>query len=141
MAHVRQQVRDLIVATLSPSYTTYSSRVYPLGANILPAILVYTKDESSEVITMDYPRTIEKSLQIIVEVFQSGASDTIDDILDDITITVENSLNVQNVLYKDIFLINTSVDFDSDGETPLGVATLTYQVIYHSKENNAEVSL
>ena len=90
---------------------------------------------------MDYPRTIEKSLQIIVEVFQSGASDTIDDILDDITITVENSLNVQNVLYKDIFLTNTSVDFDSDGETPLGVATLTYQVIYHSKENNAEVSL
>jgi len=141
MAHVRQQVRDLMVAVLSPHYTTFSSRVYPLGSTALPAILVYTRDESSEVLSMGYPRTLEKSLQVIVEVFQTGSSDTIDDILDDISVTVENTLSVPNELYKDLFLTNCVIDFTDDGERPLGIATLTYQVIYHTDESNAEVSI
>ena len=142
MSHVRQQARDLIVAALNTTaYTTYSSRVYPLGSSTLPTILVYTRDESSEPITTSYPRTVEKSLQLIVEVYHSGASDTIDDILDDIIIVVENTLNVQNSLYKDISLSNTVVEFSDDGEKPLGVATLTYQIIYHTKEDNAEVAV
>jgi hypothetical protein len=54
--HVRQQIRERIATTITGLTTTgsnvYQSRVYPLDSVSLPALLVYTLSEGSEVDTM-----------------------------------------------------------------------------------------
>ena len=56
MSHVRQQIRERVATTLTGLTTTgsrvYQSRVYPLGPNNLPGLLVFTSSESSEVDVM-----------------------------------------------------------------------------------------
>jgi hypothetical protein len=50
--HVRQQIRERVATTLTGLTTTgskvYQSRVYPLAANNLPGLLVFTNSETSE---------------------------------------------------------------------------------------------
>ena len=61
MAHVRKQIRDNIVTTLTGLATTgsnvYRTRVYPLAENKLPGLAIYTDTEEVEVQTINPPRT------------------------------------------------------------------------------------
>ncbi len=54
--HVRQQIRERIATTITGLSTTgsnvFQSRVYPLDVDSLPALLVYTISESSDVDVM-----------------------------------------------------------------------------------------
>ena len=57
MTHIRQQVRDAVVTAVTGLATTganvFKSRTLDVPQASLPALLVYTKDEFSELDTMD----------------------------------------------------------------------------------------
>ena len=85
--HVRMQIRNQVVTQLTGLTTTtshvYDSRVYPLEAGNLPALLIYTKSEDSEPIEIGSNRTSQRMLSLVVEAYVKSATnfeDTLDTI-------------------------------------------------------------
>ena len=85
--HVRQQIREKIGTTLTGLTTTgsnvFESRVYPLENANLPALIIYTKEESSEPIVIGTQRLMSRELSVVVEGYAKATSnfdDTIDTI-------------------------------------------------------------
>ena len=73
MAHVRQSIRDNVVTTVTGLSTTdsnvFSSRVYPLCTNKLPALCVYTNSEAVEFTHLDRTRDIDRTVDIVIEAY------------------------------------------------------------------------
>ena len=91
--HVRQQVREYFGTVLNNLTTTetrvYQSRVYPLET--VPALVIYTKSESSEPIVIGTDRLMSRDLSVVVEGYAKAASnfdDTIDTISKEVEIAI-----------------------------------------------------
>jgi hypothetical protein len=145
--HIRQQIREQVGTTLNNLTTTgtnvFQSRVYPLEDSILPALLIYTKSETSEPIVMQPPRVMERQLELIVEGYVKTTSN-FDDNIDTISKEVEEAIAADttlNGLVKDVYLQSTEIEFNSEGEQPVGYISLSYFVNYHVKENNPDIAL
>jgi len=146
VAHVRKQIRDKFSQILSAgvplvSSRVYGSRVYPLTEAKLPAITVYTGGEASELNTMGL-KTLSRTLSVSVDVY-ARATQTLDDDLDAICVQVENAIAAQytlNGLSKNTVLSSTDIDFSGDAEQPVGVARLTFDVLYHTSIDDAETA-
>ena len=95
MSHVRQQLRERAATTLTGLTTTgtkvYQSRVYPLGAANLPGLLIYTKSEDSEAVTMSGARTLLRNLSLVIEGYVKAVSNY-DDTVDTIAKEVETAM-------------------------------------------------
>ena len=76
MAHVRQSIRDNVVTAATGLSTTgsnvFSSQVYPLGTNKLPALCVYTDSEVVEYSRLDRVRYIDWTVDIMIEAYVRG---------------------------------------------------------------------
>jgi hypothetical protein len=144
MAHLRQQIRERVATTLTGLTTTgsnvFQSRVYPLENTKLPCLLIYTREESSEPLDMGPPRTIEKRLSLVVEGYVK-ANSNYDDTIDTITKEVETALygdRLINNLAKDSFLVTTDISFNGEGDNPLGIVVMTFEIPYHHTEGSLE---
>lgn len=147
MSHVRQQIRERVATTLTGLTTTgsrvYQSRVYPLGPNNLPGLLVFTTDESSEVDVMGAPGTLMRTLTLTVEGYVKSTSNS-DDTIDTICSEVETALgndNTVNSLAKDISLADTEIEYSGEGEQPVGVVTMNFVVQYRTATNAPNTAL
>lgn len=147
MAHVRQQIRDDIVTTLTGLTTTagrvYRSRLYPMDKVKLPGLCIYTKSESSEFMTMGANRIIEHRLVVVVEIYVSGLSNY-DNLLDSIAAEVEIALMVDRTrdgLAKDTAIKGFDADFSGDGEQPVATGVIELEITYHTREATPEVAL
>lgn len=146
MAHVREQIRDAVVTAVTGLTTTgsnvYKSRVYPLRESNLPGLNIYTLPESSEPITMDRPRTIQRVLNVEIEIHVKGVAD-VDETIDDICAEIEEVLGTSNLsgLVKDLVLSDTDIDLTGEGDQNHAFARMTWQAGYHTTENDAENAL
>lgn len=145
--HIRRAIRERIALNITGlplvGNNVFQSRIHNLAESKLPCILVYTQNETSEPITMGSARVLERTLTVTLEVFVKATSD-VDDKLDGICVDVEEGiagdLTVNN-LAKDIYLTSTSINFIGEGDQPLGVATLNYDVLYQVSESDLETAL
>lgn len=144
MAHFRQQIRERVATTLTGLTTTgsnvFQSRVYPLENTKLPCLLIYTREESSQPLAMNPPRSIEKVLQLVVEAYVK-ANTNYDDTIDTICQEVEEALftdRLINNLAKDSFLVSTEINYNGDGDNPLGIVVMTFEIAYHHTEGTLE---
>jgi hypothetical protein len=136
MAHVRKLIRDRMQTILSAGVglvngRVYSSRVYPLTAAKLPAITVHSGAEVSGLMAMGTV-TLTRTLAISVDVYVR-ANETFDDDVDAICVQVEAAVGADfrlNDLAKDVVLRGTDIDFSGEGEVPVGIARLTFDVRY-----------
>ena len=142
MAHKRQSIRERVATTLTGLTTTgsnvFQSRVYPIENTKLPCLLIYTREETSEPLVMNPPRTIEKVLSLVVEGYVK-ANTTFDDTIDTICEEVEEALftdRLINDLALDSFLVNTEISYNGDGDNPLGIVVMTFQITYHHTEGS-----
>ena len=82
MAHYRQQIRERVATTLTGLDTTgnnvFQSRIYNIEESKLPCICIYTVSETSEPISMSPPRSIEKVLDLVIEVYIKGQNSATD---------------------------------------------------------------
>lgn len=145
--HVRQQIRGRVVTVLTGLTSTasrvYESRVYPLQDSELPALLIYTKSEDSLPLVMHTDRVMERELSLVVECY-AKANSNFDDTIDTISKEVEEAIAADttlNSLAKDIFIQSTEIEFNAEGESPVGYATLTFLTTYHVKETNPDVAV
>ncbi len=143
--HLRQTIRQAIVTRLTGLTTTgsnvFTSRVYALPQVALPALCIYTKDESSEYISMTSPRTIERNLNLTVEIYvaaNQNTDNTIDKICDEIESEIYNDVTIAGNA-KDVIVSSVDVDFDGDGEVPVARATMNLTIIYLNEEGNQSV--
>ena len=144
MAHLRQQIRERVATTLTGLTTTgsnvFQSRVYPLENTKLPCLLIYTREESSEPLDMGPPRTIEKKLSLVVEGYvkaNSNYDDTIDTITKEVEVAMYGDRLINN-LAKDSFLVSTDISFNGEGDNPLGIVVMTFEIPYHHTEGSLE---
>jgi len=147
MTHIRQQIRDRIIADVTGLATTganvYDSKLYNILQGELPALAVYTQNESSEISTIAPNVTLDRELEVIIECY-AEANENIENTLDTIASEVENSLGTDlslNNLAITQFLSSTDIDFTSEGEKPLGICKLTYNVRYMNNVTNSTIPL
>ena len=147
MAHVRKQIRDNIVTTLTGLATTgsnvYRTRVYPIEEGKLPALLIYADSESVQVATITPPRTQMRVLTVRVEAFVKGVSNY-DNTLDTISEEVEEALSAdvtRNSLAKDTRVTGFEAEFSGDGDQPVATGTITIEVDYATLENAVDVAV
>ena len=135
MAHVRKQIRAVVVAALSGNTDAgarvYPGRVYPLDT--LPAIAVYTATEESETKNWE---VLQRFVDItIVATDEAGQDESIDDLLDDIAEAIETAMAVDRKLgglAKTSYLISTEDELTGTAEKPKGTITLTYKCEYRT---------
>lgn len=148
MSHVRTQIRnqavtELLAGTTAFGSSIFSTRLYNFRNSNLPACNVYAGEESAEVATMGpgNSRIISRTLELLVDCYLEDSA--LDDGLDDLAVEVEKVLGATtfNRLAFDVSLINTSFDMDSNGEKPVGICTLSWQVKYHVVESDPETAM
>jgi hypothetical protein len=145
--HIRQQIREEFGTTLTGLTTTgsnvFESRVYPLENASLPALIIYTKSETSEPIVIGTQRLMSRELSVVVEGYAKATSN-FDDTIDTISKEVEAAIAADrtlNGLVKDTYLESTEIEFNSEGEKPLGYVSLTFLTNYYVKENAPDVAV
>lgn len=144
MAHLRTQIRGALVAALTGLSTTgarvYKSRLYPLEADKLPAVLIYSNSESVEVKGRCTPRVMDKSYLVDVVAVARATAD-LDDVLDGVCAEIEVALampcaELDAVLTHVITLLRTTAELDGAAEQPVGRARMTYRIDYMAPEND-----
>ena len=145
--HVRQQIREKIGATLTGLTTTgsnvFESRVYPLENANLPALIIYTKEESSEPIVIGTQRVMSRELAVVVEGYAKATSN-FDDTIDTISKEVEEAISADRTLgglAKDTYIESTEIEYTGDGEQPVGYVTLTFLTNYYVQETNPDIAV
>jgi hypothetical protein len=147
MSHVRQQIREYFGTTLTGLSTTSTnvteSRVYPIENSKLPALVIYTKSETSEPIVIGTDRVMSRELSVVVEGYAKATSN-FDDTIDTISKEVEEAIAADRTLgglAKDTFIESTEISFNAEGEKPLGFVSLTFISNYYVKEQNPDVAV
>ena len=109
----------------------------------LPALIVYTKSETSEPIVIGTDRVMSRELTVVVEGYAKATSD-FDDTIDTISKEVEQAIAADRTLdgkAKDTYLESTEIEFNGEGEKPLGYVSLTFLANYYVKEKNPDVAV
>jgi len=145
--HIRQQIREYFGTTLTGLTTTgsnvYESRVYPIENTKLPALIIYTKSETSEPIVIGTDRVMSRELSVVVEGYAKATSN-FDDTIDTISKEVEEAIAADRTLdglAKDTYLESTEIEFNAEGEKPLGYVSLTFLTNYYVQETNPDVAV
>jgi hypothetical protein len=145
--HVRRQIRERVATTLTGLTTTgskvFQSRVYPLTANNLPGLLVYTTSESSDPDVMGAQPQLERELNLVIEGYAKTTSN-LDDVMDEIAKEIEVAMAADttiNALAKDSFLTDTEIQLTGEGEQPIGMVTMNFTVQYRTANNAPDVAL
>ena len=145
--HIRQQIREYFGTTLTGLSTTganvYESRVYPIENTKLPALVIYTKSETSEPIVIGTDRVMSRELSVVVEGY-AKATTNFDDTIDTISKEVEEAIAADRTLdglAKDCYLESTEIEFNGEGEKPLGYVSLTFLTNYYVQETNPDVAV
>lgn len=143
MAHIRKLIRDNIETTLTGLSTTgsnvFASRVYPIQSGKMPGLCIYTSSETVEAQTIKPPRGLIRSLEVSVEAYVENAS--ADDVLDQVAAEVEAAMTsdlTRGGNAKDTRMVSFEADFAGDGERPVVVGRFIYEIVYSTRETDAE---
>ena len=138
MTHPRSQIRDAVRARLTGTTPrteagdrVHVNRTTPLFAKALPAILVYARDERVDG-TPDGPGgPTRRVLDLAIEIVAAGehADAQVDRIAAEVEIAFDED-DTLGRLVESMRLLRTEIDVDGDGDTPIVVARLGYEVVY-----------
>lgn len=131
----RSEIRKKLVAILKDNTEcadrVFANRARQLWPEELPAILIYTRTETSTEFESS-PRSLKRDLRIAIEVV-SKADEDVDDELDRISQQVENLIHADDTLQEtvsDCLLSDVEMSVAGQGETVFGSAVMTFRVIY-----------
>jgi hypothetical protein len=133
MAHVRQQIREQLVTTLSGLTSTadrvYDTRIY--SHDELPSLTIYadrdTVDEENSTKTKQW-----HDLQLRVEA-RAKAKDGVEDLIDTICAEIEAAIFADitlNAKVLDVRLEETSIEYSVEQDQPIAMATVTLMAAY-----------
>ena len=142
--HVRKQIRAAAITALTSLTTTgtrvYDSLVYPMQDAQLPGLRIDTADE--QIVTGDIGVTLERTLDLVVQACvkqNTTYNDTIDMIIKEVEVAVAAHQTMGGA--KAVLLKSISVATSGDGEKPVAVATMTFDVPYFTAQSAPDVAL
>lgn len=144
--HIRKQIRTAAVAALTGLATTganvFSSRVYPLQDAELPALRISNPAEAIEPASMGGAnRYLERSLTLEVQACVkqvTGYEDVVDQIAKEVEVALANNNTLGN-LAKWIVPRGIETELTGEGDKPISVATLRFEVLYYTALNAPDV--
>lgn len=146
MSHVRQQIRDRVATLVTGLPTTganvYKMRRYALDDSKIPAVCIYTMDESSSLITVG-SRTLRRVINVAIDIVIKGSSSAVSDSLDTICVSAEEAIAADftlNGLAKSCILTSTEIDINVEGEKSIASARLVYTVEYITSTTDVETA-
>jgi hypothetical protein len=147
MAHIRKTIREQIVTTVTSLSTTgsnvYETRYFPLETGNLPALIVYTNEETVDEYSLGAgTRSMIRTLSVVIEAHCRGTAN-LDDTLDTIAEEVEEAMCsdvTRGGNANDTKLLSTEYEFDS-GSQKTGLARFTYAISYATKENAVQTGI
>jgi len=137
MKHERQQIREYVQERLK-TRTEAGDKVLmnaseDFDQDNLPEIRIYCLSEGSEK-QSDSPRTLKKSLNVLIEVTVTGEDQTeCQDNLDALCKQVEDTLSIDAYwgdLVSDQWLAATDLTYEGGGSAPIGAAKILYTAQY-----------
>lgn len=141
MSHPRIAIRDAIKARLDHTLPSVDSRLTPsrihvmkmtpLFAGKLPAVLIYSKQETIDDMPSEHLGNRYRKLTMAIDVIASGESAANE--ADAIAWAIEQQLALDETLshaVETIRLTSTDVEFDSEGDTPVMAVRLSVEVRY-----------
>lgn len=112
----------------------YESRVYPVSAKKLPAVLVYTSSEAIDPQREDFDRELVRNIQVDVEIMGNGGDLEIDGLCEQVEAKVfADSWLLNNTL--DRYIASTNINISGEGERAKVVAIMRFQVLLLCVEN------
>ena len=147
MAHVRQQIREAIGTACTGLSTTgarvYQARVYPLATANLPGLAIYTNSETSEEAEVGgASRLLMRLLEVKIDGYSrktSGLDDELDTICTEVEVAIMDDSTVQN-LVANLYISETSISFASEGDRPIGCASMSWNCVYYTEANDPQTS-
>lgn len=147
MAHVRQQIREQVVTTVTGLTTTgsnvYDTRVYPLDDGSLPALSVYATDEVIDEDHTEIGSEQQRELQVVIEgrcKDTTQIEDTLDLIAKEVEVAVSADRSLGGLAY-DCRLQRTELSVDDEAEQPLGLMRMEWRVWYRVTATDPETAL
>ena len=169
MAHVRKQIRDYVATLLTgyvydrfgivlldrsggkiqsydsatPTGSIYRSRYYAIDDDKLPAIVIYTDSDSSQLMTIG-TRHIMHNLELRLDIINKGSSsnifENVEQLSADMVRAIENDYDFGGLIKScELASMNVSVNFG--GEKTLCTSQLAFRIRYVTELNNCEVSI
>ena len=137
---IGQAVATMLKNNASAGANVFEARAYALDDPKLPALLVYTKQETVGQTSMSYPRTQQRELQMSIEAYVK-ARGKVDDDTDTLALEIEQLIAADPTLgelVRDVVLDTTETLISDEGEKPIAVAVLNYAVLYTVKEHEPQ---
>lgn len=145
--HVRQQIRDRIASNVTGLSTTgdrvYKSRVWPLNADTMPALLVYSISENSATDIMGRSLVMNRELSVVVEGYVRNITvydDKVDTIAKEVEIAMAADQTLNN-LAKISYLSGTEISYSGEGDQPIAVVSMTYLVQYRTAVDSPDIAI
>lgn len=142
MSHVRQQIREAFKTALDaalPDHTVFSARRYAINAKSLPVVDMKFLNENAEFITIGDRQ--DRTASLYIRVTHQASDDDIDDVLDNVAITIEHAVAAEgrfDGLLIDIGLMQTNFTDSADGDKALAEVVLRYDVAYRVRVDDVE---
>jgi hypothetical protein len=139
--HPRTIIRQAVATRLSANLPEVDSRInesrvnvhrtMPLFPGKLPAVLIYTRDESIEREPNTDPGLRYRKLHLDIEIAASGkdAAEEVDALALGIESILEEDETLGNMV-EGIRLTRTEIEHDPDGEVPVTAARMSYEIMY-----------
>lgn len=130
---IRKKVAELLAGATNAGASVFASRARAVFANELPAILVYSREETVTIYNAS-PRELQHVLTLVIEI-AATADEELDDLLDDIAQQVIDRLNEYQTLdgtASDRVLTGSQLQIVGEGENQHGACALTYEVTYYT---------
>ncbi len=143
--YIRKKIFDLLKNASLPGIgeDVFSMRSVPTSVESLPVALIYPKDELIDRFD-ESPKRYARALSITIEVISThDTDDCLTDELDDLAEAIESVIENDTTLELEVESIDLKAvifDQESDGQSPIGSAKITYDITYIS-EPRSEGSL
>lgn len=134
-ATIRNELKQMLLGNTQCSSNVFSNRIDAYWKEQLPAISIYTTQESAEkrdVSGRSYIRTMQLSIEITAEIKQDSAKsidDFLDDVADEVEVVISQDQSINGTCLASE-LIGTEIEMSGEPASPIGVATLNYEIKY-----------
>lgn len=143
--HVRRQIREALQALLAGLPATgdrvMAGRSRPLPAAHDPTLLIYARDERSQIASGGSPAIHDRELDLFVDGRVSVKLLPPDDLLDDIARDVEARIGdgqTLSGLVRELTLVRTAITSWAEGERQEGSVRMQFRALYSVAEGTPD---
>jgi hypothetical protein len=147
MSHIRQQLREAFAAQVTGLTTTgarvFQSRIRNLAAADLPALRIYTDQETVEDGSiLDVPWEQRRTILLRCEAVAKAAAnldDTLDLMCKEVEVAIAANSTLGGLALLHCSLASTEIQMDGNSEVPAGMATMSWKIEAFTMSNAPDV--